>query len=179
MNAGMNTPEPPQSGPWGEPESWQAYVPDRVEQPSSILNAVKLMYVGAALNIVGVIFAFIQRDEIRDQIRDSDDSLTADELDTAVAIALTFVVIVGLISVGLWLWMAAMNGRGKSWARVVASVLGGLNIVLTLLSFVGGQVTPLAAVVSVVGIALAALILYLLYRPDSTRYYEAMTPTGR
>ncbi|MGH9213542.1 MAG: hypothetical protein ACRD2C_23135 [Acidimicrobiales bacterium] len=147
-----------------------------MEQPRTIRNAVTMMYIGAALSILGIIVTFIQRDEIRDQIRDSDETLTADELDTAVAVGLTFVVVTGLIGVGLWLWMASANGKGKSWARVVATVLGGLNIVFTLLGVALGQTTPLSAVASVVGVALAVAILVLLYRPDSNRYYDAMAP---
>lgn len=170
----MNTPETPSAGPWGEPESWQPTA-EATEQPQTIRTAVRLMYVGAALSALYIIFAFIQRDELRDQIRDSDDSLTADELDTAVTIGLTFIVVFGLIGIGLWLWMAAMNGQGKVWARIVATVLGGLNILFTLLGFAGGQLTPLGIVVSIVSLVLSAAILILLYRPESNRYYEAMT----
>ena len=43
-------------------------------------------------------------------------------------------VIGGLIAIGLWLWMAWANGRGRGWARVLSAVLFGINT-LTLVIF--------------------------------------------
>ena len=53
---------------------------------------------------------------------------------------------------------------------MVASVLGGLNIVSTLLSLATGT-TTLGLVFSITTVVLAAAILFLLYRPESSRYY--------
>ena len=75
------------------------------------------------------------------------------------------------------MWMAIKNGQGRSWARVVACVLGGLNILFTLLSFAGGTTALYRLVFSLVGVALAGVILYLLYRPESTRYYDFASRT--
>lgn len=133
------------------------------------------MWVGAGLSALSILISFLQIDEIRDEIRESDSSLTADELDTAVAVGLTFATIVGLVAIGLWLWMASANGRGKAWARTVATVLGGLNLLFTLIGMAAGQLTTLGVIVSIITIVLAVTILVLLYRPDSSRYYDAMT----
>jgi hypothetical protein len=184
--AGSSEPpaQPPgATGPWGDPARQQWAPPPYqpvtpVEQPQTILNAVRLMWVGAAISAIGIIIAFTQTGELRDQIRDQDSSLTADEVDTAVAVGLTFIGVVGVISIGLWLWMAAMNGQGKSWARTVATVFGCLNVVFTALGFFGDQLTPLNVVFSVIGIVLAVAILVLLYRPESSAYYDYKTRTG-
>ncbi|HUD79260.1 MAG TPA: hypothetical protein VMR00_15515 [Streptosporangiaceae bacterium] len=40
-----------------------------------------------------------------------------------------------VIAIGLWLWMAWANGRGRNWARTVAAVLFGINTLSLLLSF--------------------------------------------
>jgi hypothetical protein len=134
------------------------------------------MWVGAAISGLGIIVTLFQRDEIKDEIREADSSLTPSEVDTATAFAITITVVVGLIAIGLWLWMAHTNGQGKSWARIVATVLGGLNILFALLGLAQGQMPALSLIVTLVSIALAATILILLYRPDAGRYYEAMTP---
>jgi hypothetical protein len=39
-----------------------------------------------------------------------------------------------LITIGLWLWMGWANGRGRSWARIVAAVLFGINTLDLLIS---------------------------------------------
>ena len=164
----MSEPQSPSgpSGPWEQPTSPDRWAPPPyqsvtpVEQPDSIRLAVRLMWVGAAISAIGIVVAFTQSDELRRQLRKADSSLSTDELDTAVAVGLTFVGIIGVISIALWLWMATTNGQGRSWARTVATVLGGLNVVF-----------------SILGIVLAVTILILLYRPDATAYYEYKTRT--
>jgi len=134
------------------------------------------MRVGAVLSVVGILFSFLQRDEIRDQIaEDAATPMTDDELDTAVAFGLGFAVVIGLIGVALWLWMAHTNGQGKTWARTTATVLGGLNVLFTLVGVALGQTTALSLAASVIGLALAVTILVLLYRPDSNRFYDVMS----
>jgi len=167
-------PPPSASGLWASDHVARPAgpAPADVEQPPSIRTAVRLMYLGAVLSVLGALSIFLQVDAIRDQIEEDDPSLTGDEVDTAVAIFVVAFVVIGLISVGLWLWMAYTNGRGQSWARVVATVLGGLSIV----SALGGLVTGsggVGIVFSVLSVVLAAVILFLLYRPESSRFYAA------
>jgi hypothetical protein len=151
-----------------------AYAPrPDVPQPMSVLQAVRLMWVGAAISAVGVLLTFTQTDAIREAIEDSDGSLSESEVDTLVNVGIAFAVVFGLIGVGLWIWMAVTNGQGKAWARVVATGLGGLNIVGTLLNLTQPGTTALSTVLALVGLVLAAVILFLLYRPESSRYYEA------
>lgn len=162
----------PAAGGWGDPTSGA-----RPEPPQPILTAAKLMYVGAALSALLLLFTFLSRGAIRDAVEDSDTGLSADEVDAAVNLTIGIGVVVGLIGIGLWLWMAAANKAGKSWARVVATILGGLNILFTLFSLSGGG--GLNLIVNVLQIALAAYILYLLYRPESSQYYAAVSGSRR
>ncbi len=135
------------------------------------------MYVGAGLSLLGMVYDLSTRDALRDRLADIDPEPTADELDRAVNLATGVSVMTGLISVGLWLWMAQTNGRGLLWARIVASVLFGLNVVLTIYDLT--QTTGFGIVVDLVTIALSAATLWLLYRPDATQYYAARQPIPR
>ncbi|TDC49841.1 hypothetical protein E1212_17090 [Jiangella ureilytica] len=174
---------PPPSGPpawtgpvdggsaWGDPA-----VP--AEPPPSISRAVILMYVGAAISAVTALIPLLFRGSIRDAIEESDTSLTADEVDAAVNVTVGVGLVVGLIGVALWLWMASANKAGKSWARVVATVLGGLNILFTVLSLSTGG-GGIALIVNLISIGLAGYILYLLYRPESSQYYAARSGKQR
>jgi energy-converting hydrogenase Eha subunit A len=183
----MTTPEPPEpplpsgdggatgppAGPWASDYRTPPDAPPEPDPPPSLAMAVRLMYLGAVLSAVGIVVNLLQRDEIREQIAESDSSLTEDELDTAVAAGLAVSVVLGLVVIGLWIWMARSNERGQSWARTTATVLGVLSI-LSLLATLGmGQSTALGAVLGVISVVLAAVILFLLYRPESSRYYEA------
>ncbi len=135
------------------------------------------MYVGAGISAVSILFVLLQRDEIRDAIEDSQSDLTADEVDAAASFTVGVLAIILLAGVGLWLWMAATNKKGKSWARIVATVFGGLNIVYTLFGL--GANGGISLVFSLISVALAGAILWLLYRKDSSEYYAAVSARGR
>lgn len=171
-SAGMTPPQWSQDAEPRAPGYQQMPAP---EAPQTIKTAALLMYVGALLSFMGIFMIFAQEDEIREAIVESDPSLTADEVDTAMGFAQTFGVIVGLVGVGLWIWMAIMNGKGRSWARIVASVFGGLNVLSFLLGLAQGQWTGLQLAQSVLSLGLAVIILILMYMADSSRYYEAVT----
>lgn len=162
------------AGPWASDHRSPAM--PAATQPPSIVTAVKLMYVGAGLTALGILVSFLQIDALRDAIEDNDSSLSDSEVDTAVAGTLAVSVIAGLIIIGLWVWMAYANGRGRSWARIVSTILGGLNIVFTLLNLASGNSTPIGLVVALIGLGLAGYILYLMWRPESTAFYEANSP---
>jgi hypothetical protein len=148
--------------------------------PPSILTAVKLMYVGAALSAISFLASLLTQDSVRDQALEGDPTLTESELDAIVTIGIVIGVFVGLIGILLWVWMAETNRRGKSWARIVATVLGALNILFTVVGLALGQSSGLVVVFSVISAALAAVILYLLYRPpESNAYYEAVADLRR
>ncbi|MBD0293250.1 MAG: hypothetical protein ICV70_06720 [Jiangellaceae bacterium] len=171
--------EQPEPGyPPGSPPapSWPAGTPRaRPTPPPSILTAVRLMYAGAALGAVIFVLTLVTQGSIREELERSSPELTPDQIDTAVSISIGIAVLFGLVGVLLWVWMAESNRRGKSWARIVATVLGGLNIVTTLFSLFTAQNMSLTTVFSVLSAALAAIIIYFLYRPDSTAYYQAVS----
>jgi hypothetical protein len=152
-------------------------VAQRPEAPSTIRNAVKLMYVGAALSAFGVITLILSLGGLREDIAAEDTTLTADEVDMIYNMTIGFGLVLGLLAVGLWIWMAETNKRGLSWARIVATVLGGLNILFTVISL--GITSGLELVLSLVSIVLAGAILWLLYRPESSAYYRAVSNTPR
>jgi hypothetical protein len=100
----------------------------RPSAPESIRMAVRLMYVGAALSALSFIIGLATLGSLKQAIiKASKTPLTASQLHTAQVVGVTTIVILGLIGIGLWLWMARANGAGRSWARVVAAVLFGLN----------------------------------------------------
>lgn len=173
-------PPPPAYPPAGmPPQVPYGETRPRPTPPPSIRTAVRLMYVGAALSAITFLISLLTQGSVREQALERDPALTESELDTIVAISLGIGIFVGLIAVLLWVWMAEANRRGKSWARIVATVLGGLNIVFTVFGIAVGQSSGLNLVVSLISVLLAATILYFLYRPDSNAYYEAVSGTVR
>ena len=165
---GTSAPSGPPVAPQYQP---QAAAAAPVERPSSITRAVQLMYVGAVLSAIGIVISWITKDELRDQIAAAGPTLTSDAVESAVAISLVIGTVVGVISVLLWLWMAAANGAGKSWARVVATVLGALSVLSAVFTLTSG--TGLTIAMSLLSLVLAVAILVLLWRPASSAFYQA------
>lgn len=164
--------EPPR---WEQDDSPSSpYAQPAPEAPKSIFNAVRLMYVGAGLAAVNLIFALLSRDSLRDAIVESNEDLSASEVDSLVNMYYGVGAVMQVIAIALWLWMASANKKGRSWARVVATVLGGLNILFTLLNLTAGGFN-LSTIMNLVTLVLAAYILYLLYRPESGEYYRTMS----
>ncbi|MEV7397856.1 hypothetical protein [Aeromicrobium sp. NPDC092404] len=168
---------PPGGGHPGQPGAPGAEVP----QPGSIRLAVRLMWAGAVVSLLSLIVGIATlggaKEEIRDELAKDDPTVSQSTVDAAYAIGVVFVVVIGVLSVLLWLWMAWKNGQGRQWARVVATVLAGLNVLFTLLSLVVPRTTAdensAALAFSLVNLVLAIVILVLLWRKDSNDFFAA------
>src|SRR5215469_14192362 len=104
-----------------------APVVDQPPTPPSVLNAVKLMYAGAVISAVEIIVSFTTIGGLKSAIHQRYPHYTAAQVHTVEAASITGLVVSGLLSVGLWILMARLNQSGRSWARIVASVLFGIN----------------------------------------------------
>jgi len=85
-----------------------------------------------------------------------------------------------LLAVGLWIWMARMNGAGRKWARIVASVLFAINTVDLLITISQASAITAAEANAGVSIAVGVLVwlaglgaIVLLWRGESSQYMTA------
>jgi hypothetical protein len=158
------------------------------EPPASLLWAVKLMLVGAAVStlflLFGVIVTVSERNSLTNALiawnktQPKSKQLTLSQIHSYVTVSIVTIIIVGLISVALWLWMARMNTAGKSWARITASVLFALWTFYTYQSIgaTRGAATLVASTIIVLVIWLLGLgSLFFLWRPDSTAFYRSQS----
>jgi hypothetical protein len=146
--------------------------PGPADPPQTVRRAVNLMYAGAALSAIEIIIGLFTIGSLKSAIRSKYPSYTPSQIHTAQVAALTVAIVVGLLGVALWIWMARANLGGRSWARIVASVLFGIN-----------TIDLLAAVVqphSVISLVLAVLVwlvglgaIWLLWQRESTAYIQA------
>ena len=146
--------------------------PDAGPPPPAILNAVKLMYAGAVVNIIGLIVGLATAGDLKSAIKKAQPRLTATQVTNSEHFLITATVVSSLIGAGLWLWMAWANKNGKSWARIVSSVFFGIATLNTAASFAQpGDVLSRIFTVAVWLVGLGAIVL--LWRPESTAYYRA------
>ena len=142
--------------------------------PWSIWYAVRLMWAGAALSLVVLAVTFLTADSIKRSIADrlcEQSNYSQHTADTQYQTLIASTVVVSLLGVVVWLWMARANGAGKKWARLFATGLGATNILGFLVSVTADGVTVPQIVLGGLNLLLAAAVLVLLWHPDSSDYY--------
>ena len=161
------------------PSAGQAPEPARPAAPPSVVMAVRLMYAGAVVSAVSLVVGLATVSSLRTALHKSDPSLTPSQLHNLQTIVVAGSVAVGLISIGLWVWMALMNKAGKSWARIVATVLFGLDTLFLLLG-VARAGAAAGTLVSILTWLIGGGAVILLWRKESSEYFaEQSAPRAR
>jgi hypothetical protein len=143
--------------------------------PASVLTAVKLMYVGAGVSAVATLVTISSLNSgivtaNHSATGQANPGLTTGGLYTAEFPSLVAVVVLGLITVGLWIWMARANRAGNRWARITAIVFFGLNTLM--LRFALGESLS-SLLISVLDWLVGLGAIVLLWRRQSSEYFGA------
>jgi hypothetical protein len=144
----------------------------RPAPPVSVLNAVKLMYAGAAVSLLGLIVSLVTTSGLKSAIRKRDPQYTVSQVHTAEIAALSVAVVIGLIGVGLWIFIAQASKNGKNWARITGSVFFFFNT----LSLLYGLAAPEAVAAKILTIILWLVGLgavVFLWRRESSAFFKA------
>jgi hypothetical protein len=139
--------------------------------PQSVIRAARVMYVGAAASLVGIVIDFFLRHSIRTAIVQHNAKLTAAQVNDTYHTELGVLVVVGLIGAGLWFWMARSCLAGKSWARITSTVFFAIATIDALAGAAmvnGGSTRFYGVIVWVIG--LVAVIL--LWQRSSSDYFR-------
>jgi hypothetical protein len=159
--------------------SGQSAGPLRRSSPAPVRTAVKLMHAGAAMSAVGLIIglALINADvEAAARGQFLGRSLAAHK-----PLVITVWIVFGLAVIALWLWTARANGQGRSWARVLSTVLFGLATLqlpgafTQPVSHAGFGATVLyygSAALFVATWLAGAAAVWLLWRPASNAFFK-------
>jgi hypothetical protein len=165
--------------PTGGGSNEMAGTTERPPQPPALRNAVRLMWLGAALALISVIVTLAFSSKIKSSVskaaikanttRRSDGKavLTASQIHTLASVTVIGVAVVGIIAVLLWAWMAWANNKGRNWARVVATVLFGLNTISLVIE--AGRAS-IAIIFVVLGWLVGLAAVVLLWRKATTAY---------
>ncbi|HUC58735.1 MAG TPA: hypothetical protein VMA95_15135 [Streptosporangiaceae bacterium] len=146
-------------------------MPGRPPRPQTVSTAVTLMWVATGLTALGIILGFIALGSLKKAIIKADPAFTTHQIHAAESIAIAFAVVVGLIEVGLWVWMAWANGAGKNWARILSTVFFGIDTLLLLIGFARPHAI-LGSLFSILVWLLGLAIIVLLWRKESTAYFQ-------
>jgi hypothetical protein len=160
------------------PTSGQEPEPQRPPMPSSVVAAVRLMYAGAALSLIGLVVGLATIGNVRSAIVTAGDKAhkhyTPTQIHDLEVASVAIAVVSAVIAIGLWLWMARASSAGHNYARIVGSVLFALDTLFTLVNVA----RPHASLSLVFGllvwlVGLGAVIM--LWRKDSGPYFTPGT----
>lgn len=146
--------------------------------PQTVLTAFYLMLAAAAANVVGLFVGLAQLPTAREEARQASDGVLSDQqIDLIVNITVGVSVLIEVISVGLWIWLAFAIRSGKNWARITGTVLFGLYSASILFSLVNVQSSAAAALaISVLGWLLAVAVTVLIWAGPARTYFRPAQP---
>jgi hypothetical protein len=145
-------------------------------RPKPVVTAIRLMYVGALLAVIGVLVNVLTRSEITDSLKHANasrsvgDRLSPSDLQHAANLTYVAFLTMSALAVLLWLLMAVTNSRGRGWARIVATVLAVMNLLLTIGMATRG--TAAASIAEAPTVLVGAAAVILLWQPPSTTFFD-------
>jgi hypothetical protein len=154
------------------PGSNQMPETSRPPAPASVLNAVKIMYIGAVTSILGIAIDAATVNTTKHAIARKSPNLTASQLSSSEHVLVVAFIIGGLIGAAAWFFIAQSCKNGKSWARITGTVLFAIGTVDTF----AGLTAPIAGPVKIWAIpvwlvGLAAVVF--LWRRSSSAFFKA------
>jgi hypothetical protein len=140
--------------------------------PAPVLNAVKLMYAGAAVSTVSLIISLADISGTKIAIRMARPNFTATQVNQLDTFIITLAVVSGGLGIALWLWMAWANNQGKNWARILSTVLFGLAT-LDLIGVFSQPKTIYGLVLPVLTWLIGLGAVWLLWQRASSTYFAS------
>ena len=153
------------------PSSGKPVELERLPAPPPVMNAVKLMYVGAAVSTVSLIISVADIASVKTAIKKAKPSWTVAQVNQYDRFLITVAIVSGVIGIALWLWMARANNQGKNWARILSTVLFCLAT-LDLVGVFSQPKTVLGLVFPVLTWLVGLGAVFLLWRPESSAFFK-------
>jgi hypothetical protein len=93
---------------------------------------------------------------------------------TPTPLTITLVTLAALAVIGLWLWMARATTQGRSWARILSTVLFGLATLelLSSLEAIGKNGVVQALITALTWLSGLGAV-WMLWRPASSAFFES------
>lgn len=141
--------------------------------PQSVLRAVRVMYVGLAASLIGIVVGMTTLSSTRSAILKRNPSYTAAQLNSAEHLQIGFLIAGGIIGAALWLWMAQSCRAGKGWARVVSTVFFGIDTLSVLVGAAAVQGGGLSRIFGILVWVIGLIAIILLWQRSSSDYFRA------
>ena len=147
--------------------------PQRPPAPPSIQNAVKVMYVGAAASLLGIVIDILTVSATKAAIEKRSPNLSVSQVNSSQHVLVAGFIVAGVIAAVVWIVLARASAAGHNWARITGTVLFALSTVDT----IGGLAAPISGVVKIWAVivwlvALTAIVF--LWRRSSSAFFRTV-----
>jgi hypothetical protein len=153
------------------PTSTQMPQPGTPPVPPSVANAVKAMYAGAAVTVVGVVIEILNASATKAAIQKRSPHMSASQVASTQHALVIGAIVGGLIAIAAWIFLARACRNGNAWARTTGTVFFALATVDT----IGSAVAPVAVAVKafwpVIWLAGLTAVIFLWQRA-STAFFK-------
>jgi hypothetical protein len=143
----------------------------RPTPPASVLNAVKVMYACTIACVIHVVLYFVTLRATKAVIEKKDPTFSASQVSGLLRVVLIVGVVVALAGAALFFWIARLCESGKSGARVTATVLLVIDLLLAIYNLGTPEVTA-ARVFPLVVVLIGLAAVVLLWRRSSNAYFS-------
>jgi hypothetical protein len=164
--AGQRRPEPMECLDLLRSACWMRLRPSVPRSNRSACNAIKLMYLGAVVELAVAITIVSTMGDIRSNVVLRNPGLTSRAWHAVVAGQLEPLAAAAAIAIGFWLWMAWSIGRGVRRARIAFALFFALNTWSLLNGLAGGSAVyarPDLAIASVLWLIELAALVYIFH----------------
>jgi hypothetical protein len=142
-------------------------------RPRTVTRAIRLMYLGAALELAALITIATTNGDVRSAIESRHPDFTAAKWQLVHEWLVAKQVAVA-VAIGVWLILAWASGRGRDWARISFVVFFAL-VTLSLLSSLSQGAAIYASADLAAGTVIwlvQVAVLVLIFNSESTRFYR-------
>jgi hypothetical protein len=153
--------------------AWARFRPGVLRSVGTVFAAVRLMYVGALVQLVGLLTLLLTLGSIKAAIVRQDPAFTAAQWHAVVNAHIVPDTIGEPIAAVVWVWLAWANGRGRRWGPSVFAAFLAFTTLSILVSLGQGAAGFAPAATGVAGVLwlVGAATLVLLFHRRSGSYF--------
>lgn len=153
------------------PQGGAPVAKDPRSAPSTVQNAVRLMFALVVLSLISLIVVFADKSALRDAIEKHNPGFDSSQVDTALNTAVAVGAVIGIVLMVLYVLLALQVRKGKNWARIVTWVLSGLGV-LGSISNLAQPEAALTKVIAVIELVVDVAVIVLLAMRPSNEYFR-------
>jgi hypothetical protein len=109
-------------------------------RPGSVTISSYLLYLYAALGLIGVVIGLSVIGTTSDVYREAYEGTSAEGTESFITVTSVVIAILGLLFAAAFVVLAIFNNRGKNPSRIVTWVLGGISLCCSSVSLIGTAV---------------------------------------